>query len=301
MSEHTRRKHPGASREAIQYHYDLGNDFYRIWLDSNMVYSGAMWEPGDTLETAQQRKNDFHVGQARAAGSKRVLDVGCGWGGLLRCLVQMHGVERAVGLTLSHAQAEWVSSFNNPQIDVRVESWSDHMPVEPYDSIISIGAFEHFAKIEYSDQEKVAGYQAFFECCHDWLRPGGYMSLQTFAYGNMRGRDEAVNLAATQFLAKEIFPETDPPRLANIAEATERTFEIVALRNDRKDYAKTCRTWLKNLMENRAAAVRAAGEEAFVRYRRYLEYSYVGFETGNLVLFRITLRRIDARGRQGKQ
>lgn len=287
------QNNPGASLEAIQDHYDLSNDFYRLWLDSNMVYSGAIWQPGDDLETAQRRKVDFHIEQARAAGCSRVLDIGCGWGAVLRRMVDHHGVRSAVGLTLSDAQANWVRTFANPQLEVRVESWTDHVPTAPYDAIISIGAFEHFARLEHSEAEKEAAYRAFFTRCQGWLQPGGYLSLQTFAYGNIRPRSEAVGMAATQFLAKEIFRETDPPRLANIAEATEGSFEIVALHNDRKGYAQTCRVWMENLKANRSAAAAIIGEEAVKRYERYLQYSFIGFETGNLALFRITLRRLD--------
>lgn len=286
---------PGASLQAIQDHYDVSNDFYRIWLDSNMVYSGAMWEPGDTLETAQLRKVDYHIAQARAATGKRVLDVGCGWGAILKRLATTHGVEHVVGLTLSAAQAAWVAGLGIPQITARVESWTDHVPEARYDSIISVGAFEHFARLEFSEAQKVAAYRSFFAWCQERMVPGGYLSLQTFAYGNTRSREEAMKMPATQFLAKEIFKETDPPRLANIAEATEGTFEVVALRNDRHDYARTCREWLTRLQDQRAAAVAVVGEEVVARYERYLQYSFIGFETGNLALFRITLRSLNTR------
>ncbi|HEX8109877.1 MAG TPA: class I SAM-dependent methyltransferase [Kofleriaceae bacterium] len=294
----TRLDSPGASLEAIQDHYDVSNDFYRLWLDSNMVYSGAMWEPGDTLETAQLRKIDYHIAQAKAATSKRVLDVGCGWGAVLKRLAHTHGVDHVLGLTLSAAQAEWVRGLGIPQITVKVESWTDHVPGAPYDSIISIGAFEHFARLEFSEAQKVAAYRNFFAWCQERMVPGGYLSLQTFAYGNTRSREEAMKMPATQFLANEIFKETDPPRLANIAEATEGSFEIVSLRNDREDYARTCREWLARLQARREAAVAVVGEEVVARYERYLKYSFIGFETGNLALFRITLRSLNTRWRK---
>jgi cyclopropane-fatty-acyl-phospholipid synthase len=287
------QSHPGASKEAIQHHYDVGNEFYRAWLDPNLVYSGAMWGEGDDLAAAQLRKIDYHIGEARAAGAGRVLDVGCGWGALLRRLVERHGAQHAVGLTLSQAQADWARQGADPRLEVRVESWSDHAPAAPYDAMISIGAFEHFARLEFSEREKVESYRAFFRFCQQWLKPGGRLSLQTFAYGNTRSREEALRSASTQFLAKEIFPETDPPRLANIAEATEGSFEIVSLRNDRADYARTCRVWLENIRQNRPAIAALVGEEATARYERYLQYSFIGFETGSLDLLRITLRRID--------
>ena len=290
-----RLDNPGASLEAIQDHYDVSNDFYRLWLESNMLYSAAMWEPDDTLETAQLRKVDYHIAQARAATGKRVLDVGCGWGATLRRLADRHRVEHLVGLTLSAAQAGWISGFGIPQITVKVESWTDHVPEAPYDSIISIGAFEHFARLEFSEAQKVAAYRSFFAWCQEHLVPGGHLSLQTFAYGNTRSRGEAMKMPATQFLAREIFKETDPPRLANIAEATEGTFEIVSLRNDRLDYARTCREWLSRLQDRRAEAVAVVGEDVVARYERYLQYSFIGFQTGNLALFRITLRSLNTR------
>lgn len=125
----------GASEQAIQHHYDLSNEFYQLFLDSHMVYSSALWQAGDTLESAQVRKIDFHINQARANGAKRVLDIGCGWGATLKRLVENHNVSSAIGLTLSQAQAEWTQAFENSNIHVRLESWSDHSPEEPYPSV----------------------------------------------------------------------------------------------------------------------------------------------------------------------
>jgi cyclopropane-fatty-acyl-phospholipid synthase len=204
-------------------------------------------------------------------------------------MVEHCGVKRAVGLTLSKAQAEWINALEVPRVEVRVESWSDHQPKEPYNAIISIGAFEHFAKLNTSNSEKVAGYRAFFERCHDWLQPGGRLSLQSFAYGGVRSREDVRNSKATRFLAAEIFPETDPPRLADIATAAEGVFEIERLSNDRKDYAHTCREWLRRLRANREKAVAIVGEEVFSRFNRYLQLSTIGFDTGHLALYRITL------------
>lgn len=285
-------KNPGASPEAIQSHYDLGNEFYSLWLDPTLSYSGAMWERGDTLETAQVRKIDFHIEQSGARGAERVLDVGCGWGGVLQRLVGAHGVAKAVGLTLSRAQAEWIAGLNLPNVEVRVESWSEHRPEGRYDAIISIGAFEHFARLDSSDEERVAGYRAFFSRCAEWLKPGGRLSLQTFAYGSRRPREEGRRTPGTRFLATEIFPETDPPRAADIVNASDGLFEIEALRNDRKDYAITCKEWLRRLRAHRDEVIRLVGEDSFARYERYLQLSTIGFDTGYLALFRITLSRL---------
>lgn len=287
--------HVGASTQAIQEHYDFGNDFYRLWLDRNMVYSGALWQEDDDLETAQLRKIDHHVHEARAAGAKRVLDIGCGWGAVLVRLVREHNVNCATGLTLSEAQREWVQNLRIPGVDVRLENWQDHRPEQPYDAIISIGAFEHFARLEEDEARKVENYRAFFRRAQAMLKRNGRLSLQTFAYGSSRPRSVARNAESTRFLAEEIFRETDPPRLANIAEAIEGYFEIVAMHNDRAGYARTCKVWLDNMRAVREKVIASFGEAAYERYQRYLSYSYIGFKTGNLDLYRITLQRVEPR------
>lgn len=283
----------GASAQAIQDHYDLGNEFYRLWLDRNLVYSGAMWGEGDDLEAAQLRKLDHHIHEAKAGRAERVLDIGCGWGALLARMVAAHGVRRATGITLSEAQKEWVEALRLPGVEVRLENWQDHAPERPYDAIISIGAFEHFARLDDDEARKVSNYRRFFSKARELLKRGGRLSLQTFAYGSPRRRAEAQDAESTQFMAKEIFRETDPPRLANIAEAIEGYFEIVRLHNDREGYARTCKTWLDNMRAVRDKVIASAGEATYERYQRYLSYSYIGFRTGNLDLYRITLQRVE--------
>ena len=279
-------KNFGASMEAIRHHYDIDNGFYQLWLDQTMTYSCALWQDNDTLESAQLRKLDFHINQARGNRAKRVLDVGCGWGSTLKRLVEMYGVEYAVGLTLSETQAEWIASLNHPCIEIKVESWLDHVPKEPYEAIISIGAFEHFTKPNISPEKKVENYRRFFQHCHQWLKPGGWMSLQTIVYENFNEKE------FSQFIA-EIFPESDLPRLAEITKARERIFEIVALQNDRLDYVRTLKAWYKKLKANRTAAVNLVGEQAVTRYEKYLSLCMIGFHTGTMNLLRLTMRRLD--------
>lgn len=280
-------QNPGTSAQAIKHHYDVSNEFYQLLLGSTMTYSAALWKEDDTLDSAQLQKLDFHINRAKASKAKRVLDIGCGWGAILKRLVEVHGVEQAVGLTLSQAQAEWIASYNLPKIEVKLESWRAHSPEEPYDAIISLEAFEHFTKLELSHQERIAVYRDFFSHCRQWLKPGGYMSLQVSVHGNSRRED------ANKFLFTEVLPETDFPTLAEIAEGSERIFEIVEVRNDRQDYERTCRAWLVNLKRNRAAAVELVGEEVVNRFEKYLNFSIICFHQGISNLLRITLRRIE--------
>ena len=148
----------GASARAIQHHYDVGNDFYQLWLDSTLSYSSALWEENEgyeNLELAQLRKLDFYINQARAKATQRDLEIGSGWGALSKRLVEVNDVEKVTTLTLSKAQLEHIKSWQNPKIEARLENWFEHSPEKPYDAIISIAAFEAFAKLGLSEAEKV--------------------------------------------------------------------------------------------------------------------------------------------------
>jgi len=194
-------------------------------------------------------------------------------------------VKVAVGLTLSENQSEWIRSMDLPGVEVRVESWSDHVPAAPYDSIISIGAFEHFARPS-SRPVRVRGYRDFFERCYGWLHPGGWMSLQTIGLGTV---DRGVE---GQFVAENIFPESDLPRLGEIADASEGIFEIVSVRNDRADYKRTNHEFRDRLRKNWDAAVSLVGEETVRTFDKYFRVSAAGFSRGTTNLYRITFRRL---------
>jgi cyclopropane-fatty-acyl-phospholipid synthase len=259
-----------------------------------MSYSCAMWEdPDDDLERAQRRKLDFHVDQARAAGAPRVLDVGCGWGAMLMHLVGSYGVKHAVGLTLSDAQAEYLQGIVPNNVEVWVRNWSDYDPPEPFDAIISVGAFEHFARQGLSADEQIEAYRRFFRSCRNWLKPGGRLSLQTIAYGDIP-RDRPLR---DRFIVDQVFPDSELPRLADIARAAEMELEIEKVRNDRDDYVKTLRAWLDRLRAQRVDAVAVSSEEVVAWCERYLRTFAHSFELGAFTLLRLTMRRIDLPGR----
>src|SRR5882724_2662476 len=136
----------GASPEAIISHYDKGEDFFELVLGPELIYSCALFEGDDDLAAAQRRKLDDHIEAANAASAKRVLDVGCGWGAMLRRLVDHAKVPHVVGLTLSPSQANWIRRQPRPGLEVVEQDWRDHKPTRRYDAIISVGAFEHSSK-----------------------------------------------------------------------------------------------------------------------------------------------------------
>lgn len=288
----TATRYQGASAAAIQHHYDRGNDFYALWLDPTRSYSCALWDgEDDTLLAAQERKLDYLIDGARVAGAGRVLDVGCGWGGLLRRLVERHGVAHVVGLTLSEAQAGYVDSFADGRYDVRVQNWIDHRPDAPYDGIISIGAFEHFADFGMTRAARIGAYRDFFAHCQSWLRPGGRLVVQTNVKGNNARMDRAT-VRDLLFIVDKIFPESELPWLSEIAEASERRFDVVSARNDADDYARTCQAWLDGLVANRERAVELVGEQQVADYERYLAAAVAGFTNRHLGLLRIVFERV---------
>jgi cyclopropane-fatty-acyl-phospholipid synthase len=279
----------GASAEAIQTHYDVSNEFYALWLDRSMTYSCALWDEADDLETAQVRKLDLHLEQAQARGAKRLLDVGCGWGALLDRAVRHFDVEHAVGLTLSRAQFDWVNASRNPRVDVRLDGWESHVAAEPYDAIVSVGAFEHFVRPGLPRCDKVQAYRRFFQWCHDNSADSSWLSVQSIVYENY---DEN----APNDFVKLVFPESDLPRLSEITEAMQGLYEIVKLRNDREHYARTLRVWLSNLRRSRGKLISRGDEALYRKYEKYLGVFVVGFHVGTVNLTRLAAKRISAGG-----
>jgi cyclopropane-fatty-acyl-phospholipid synthase len=275
----------GGSAEGIRSHYDVSNDFWPLVLGPTMTYSSALFEsPGDSLDDAQNRKISWHLNASGAPTATSALDVGCGWGSVLDAFSKIPSIQRSVGLTLSDAQADYLRQRAIPRAEIRVENWADHQPVAPYDSIISVGALEHFAKREESRDEKISVYRDFFARCARWLRPTGRMSLQTIAFGNMKRED------ASDFMNNEIFPESDLPFLDELIEAMSGLFEVVAIRNDRLHYARTYDRWANNLRKNRERAAQIVGEEHVEKTMRYFKLTSVGFRMGKQHLLRFALR-----------
>ena len=279
----------GASRAAIEHHYDVGADFYRLWLDREMVYSCALWEGelDDHLEEAQLAKLAWHASSARLDGADRVLDVGCGWGAMLRYLTGARGVARAVGLTLSADQAALARASTPPSVEVRLEDWREHHPEQPYDAVVSIGAFEHFARNDLDVAGRRSVYAAFFAACASWLRPGGRLSLQSIAYEDF----DPASGTESRFFTEEIFPESSLPVLPDVVAASDPWFGIVALRSDAAHYEHTLHLWQRRLQEAERRAVDLVGRDVYRRYLRYLRVSRGLFDRRVCTLYRISLER----------
>ena len=273
------------SPNAIQFHYDLSNDFYGLWLDSQMVYSAALWTAADqTLESAQRAKLLFHADAIGAREGMRVLDVGCGWGSLLRTLVQERKVSTAVGLTLSAAQKTFFDGEPAlPGTQMLLTSWESYADTEPFDGIVSIGAFEHFGRHDQTADERRQVYMNFFDFCAKRLRRGTKLSLQTIAFGRIR--------SMSRFMREEIWRESELPLAHEVLDASSKWFEVEQLVNHRLHYLRTLQEWRTRLERARDRAEQIVGSRKLKDYFRYLDESAVGFETGAVQLLRISFRR----------
>jgi len=272
-----------ATQRDIEFHYDVGDDFYRLWLDPEMNYSAAFWDGVNDLESAQHQKNAFHLDVVNAKTAQQILDVGCGWGALLRSARALSPNANLVGLTLSPTQRKHCAE-RLPEAQILLESWEEHSPTTPYDAIVSVGALEHFANHRMTREERIQKYASFFRFCRNAMSATGRMSLQTIGYGNLpRGKLDS-------FIYESIFPNSDLPFLEELVAAAHGTLEIVSLRNDRLDYARTCGAWAESLVRRVETAVEVTRDADLVKnYIRYLKMSAAGFNIGALALYRLTL------------
>ena len=198
--------------------------------------------------------------------------------------MRFFSVRCAVGLTLSKNQFEYAQENRSDEVEVRLESWSDHHPEQPYDAAFCVGTLEHCARMGLDPELKIAAYASFFKKCAHWLAHGRCLSLQSICFGTLRELDP--------FIRDEIWPESNLPRLQELVTAADGCFEIESLTSGREDYARTCRAWAENLTRNRVEATSLVGEDSVNAYLRFLKMSSRAFETGALSLYRMKLRCI---------
>jgi cyclopropane-fatty-acyl-phospholipid synthase len=275
-------------REAIQYHYDVGNDFYRLFLDERMVYSCAYFPTGsEDLDGAQEAKLDLICRKLRLQPGERLLDVGCGWGGLLIFAAQRYGI-RGMGVTLSAAQhrlaRERVAEAGlADRVSIELRDYRS-LQAESFDKVVSVGMFEHVGR---------SGMGEYFRKVFDILRPGGLFLNHSIASrpGTYRGATARAltklldgylvgNLA---FRTRYVFPDGEllPVSEANL-EGENAGFEVRDVENLREHYALTLRHWLERLRENRDRAVAISGEPMFRLWEMYLAGSAYHFETARI-------------------
>ena len=281
--------------DAIRHHYEISNEFFHLLLGDSFTYSAGLYEPGEDdhvdLARAQERKLDAFAELVGAGPGSRILDIGCGWGTALDRVTTTHGAAKAVGLTLSRTQVEWVEALGNPRVEVHLGSWEDHEPEAPYDGILSINSIEHFVRGGLPPREKLKRYRAFFRRCHTLLAPGGRMGIHMISIGRPPlGREVLRDMTS---VIREEFDGSHVPYLHELASAVQGLFEVTLVRDDRHQCARSMRVWRERLVQHRDEAIALEGTAVVDRFDRYLEVCTRMFGTGYFNDYRIGLLRID--------
>jgi len=271
-------------RHAVTYHYDVSNDFYSLWLDRSMVYSCAYFKSPETdLDTAQSDKLDYICRKLRLRPGDRLLDLGCGWGGLLLHAARNYGVD-ALGITLSVPQAELARER------VRAAGLADHCKIEvcdyrdldnrqQFDKLVSVGMFEHVG------EEQLPVY---FERAWRLLCPGGVFLNHGIAASSNFVRK------GPSFIDKYVFPDGElVPLHTAVRTAQMAGFEVRDVENLREHYALTLRAWVRRLEDNVEKARNVASDSMYRIWRLYMSGSAHGLDTGRLELHQVLLSKPD--------
>jgi cyclopropane-fatty-acyl-phospholipid synthase len=261
------------SRRNIHAHYDLGNDFYRLWLDSTMTYSSALFDGrfDADLQSAQQAKYSRLLGELNLSDSARILEIGCGWGGFAEMAARAG--HHVTGISLSDAQTAHAGErLTRVGLAGRATlKLLDYRDVRgTYDGIASIEMFEAVGE---------RYWPAYFRAIHDALRPGGRACIQTITIA-----DDRFERYRTQsdFIQQYVFPGgmlASPARFVDVAQTV--GLSLARVHTFGRDYAETLKRWLAAFDLN-TPAIRAQGfDEKFIRcWRFYLAYCAAGFDTG---------------------
>jgi cyclopropane-fatty-acyl-phospholipid synthase len=261
--------------EDVQTHYDLSDEFFRLFLDPTQTYSCAYFEQDDyTLEQAQLAKIDLSLGKCDLEPGMTLLDVGCGWGATIHRAVEKYDVN-VIGLTLSENQAAHVQKMlsesevvakSGRSAEVRLQGWEEFD--QPVDRIVSIGAFEHFG----DDR-----YDAFFAKAFNVLPDDGVMMLHTIVKpSDAEFKERGLPLTMTKlkffkFIMDEIFPGGRLPFVSVVEEhAAKAGFQVQRVQSLRLHYARTLEIWAAALESRKDEALAIQSQEVYDRYMRYL-------------------------------
>ena len=258
--------------EAIAYHYDLSNDFYALWLDPEMVYSCAYFPTGsEDLATAQRAKLDHLCRKLRLRPGERLLDVGCGWGGLARFAAREYGAQ-VTGITLSREQLTLARER------VEAEGLADRVTLElmdyrdlptdgRFDKVVSVGMFEHVGH---------ANLELYFSHLFEAVKPGGLVLNHGITSRYPDGRQ--VGRGAGAFIGRYVFPHGELPHLSlAVAQMSEQGLDVVDVESLRLHYARTLEFWSANLEARLEEAARLVDKKTLRIWRLYLAGCAYGF------------------------
>jgi cyclopropane-fatty-acyl-phospholipid synthase len=284
---------------AIRHHYDVGNDFYSLWLDPERVYSCAYFaSPDQSLEDAQHAKLDLICQKLHLAPGERLLDIGCGWGGLIRHAVRYYGVE-ALGITLSRAQADYARERIErdrlgDRCRVEVRDYRDLHREGSFDKVASVGMFQHVGR---------ARMRSYFRTVFDLTRPGGLflnhgiVDLEQARDRSFGSRVRGWLWREDEFIDRYVLPDGELVSLAYASGLAEKAgFETRDVGNLREHYALTLAHWVRRLEAHEAEAIRLVGETTYRIWRLYLTAAEQSFRCGRASIVQMVLARSDGSG-----
>jgi len=292
MAKTARRNNLKPHFDDVQAHYDLSDDFFRLFLDPTQTYSCAYFERDDmTLEEAQLAKIDLALGKLGLEPGMTLLDIGCGWGSTMLRAVERYDVN-VIGLTLSENQKAHVekalAEADSPRTKrVLLQGWEQFD--ESVDRIVSIGAFEHFGFDRYTD---------FFAMAHRALPDDGVMLLHTITALTLpqmteRGMPLTFDVARfVKFILTEIFPGGRLPSIEKVEEyAIPAGFKLTRTQSLQAHYARTLDTWAAALEAHKDEAIAIQSQEVYDRYMHYLTGCARGFRIGYIDVHQFTLAK----------
>ncbi len=261
-------------RQAISYHYDVSNEFYELWLDRHMQYTCAYFShPDEDLDSAQEHKLDYICRKLRLQPGERLLDLGCGWGGLVMYAAEHYGVQ-ALGVTLSRRQVEWA------QERIRQLSLQDRCRVEHQDYREAGGTYDKLATICMLEHVGGKGLPGFFRHAYSLLKPGGLFLNQGIVVSGWQAK-----VLGQPFSHRYVFPDGElKPVHLTIKSAEEAGLEVRDVESLREHYAMTARHWVNRLDAHADEAKRLTNETTYRIWRLYMAGSADGFASsrGNL-------------------
>jgi len=260
---------------AITRHYDVSNDFYRLWLDDSMTYSCAYFLTGtEDIDRAQEQKVDHICRKLRLRPGHTILDIGCGWGGLVRRAASRYGV-KAVGVTNSPAQYHYAcdrvaADGLGDAVEIRLEDYRDIPGAAIFDKIVSVGMYEHVG---------FDNLPVYFETIVRLLKPGGALLNHGIIATDPEGRSQGP--PGGEFIDRHVFPGGALPNLPRVFHEVMRSgLEPVDVEDLRPHYARTLLFWVKRLEANAQAAADVAGIERYRVWRIYLAGMALAFDRG---------------------
>lgn len=277
----THRNTRSRQKSFVAHHYDLGNDFYRLWLDESMTYSCAYFRSKrDSLEDAQHQKVDYLLKKLQLKPGHRLLDIGSGWGTLLLKAAREYSVN-GLGITLSEEQFRYATEAARKagladKVEFRLCNFQDLSEEDQmFDRIISVGMFEHVGK---------DNLKSYYKAVHDMLRPGGLTVLHTIT--------AETEHSAEPWIDRYIFPGGYLPTVREIVSALpEHNFRLLDYENLRLHYAMTLDEWQKRFRKRRDQVVKLYNERFYRMWDLWLASSSASFRYGEISLSQFVLSK----------